>query len=145
MVCALIQPDLVAYEFGLVDDETRDSIEAHLQACPTCLSTYLQLRRHLTRAAHSSDRPSEAVRLRLRAEVESTFRPTAVRRLLAWARRPIPFYQGLATAAAAACLVLVVRDVAPHRATGSAAAVHAEQSERRVDSSRTNPENLTLY
>jgi len=115
-----------------------------------------------------SPRPSEAMRARLRADVEAAFRPSVVARVGRALRRPIPLYQGLVAAALAVALALPLA-----RGKGSSGVTHGAQppeaglapstsppahaslpgetalapilSGARVDTARLSPESLTIY
>jgi anti-sigma factor RsiW len=138
MDCPLIRTELVAYHFGAADEEVRDAVDAHLVGCPECLRAYLRLKRHLE--IGSSARPSAHVRERLRRDVEVAFRPTVRQRARRLLERPIPLYQGLAVAAVALVLALVLPRLARH----DASVVSADPGPR-VDSARPAAVSLTLY
>ncbi len=144
MDCTLIQSHLVAYDFGTLEDADRDSVETHLLACPHCLQTYLQLKRHLARG-RGTERPGEAVRRRLRAEVAATFGTQATPLFLRWLWRPIPLYQGLV---AAAMLAVFAGFSAPRLAErGRAAAPETPPAapQQHIDASRTAPDTQTIF
>jgi anti-sigma factor RsiW len=63
-----IEPLLVGYHFGEVDDGERSTVEAHLLACPGCLRAYLETKRAIE-TAEAEPRPSAAARARLRRAV----------------------------------------------------------------------------
>lgn len=114
MDCPLSDGDLVAYHLGTASDVARDAIEAHFVACATCLRAYLATKRAIERPV----RPRDDVRKRLRADVQMTFKPTALARVRRALSRPIPLYQGLAAAAGIALVIglgpsLVRRGSAP--------------------------------
>jgi anti-sigma factor RsiW len=125
--CLLNDGDLVAYHLGSAGEEERERVEGHLVECPTCAQAYVRLKRHFEHAP--AERPSDALRRRLRAEVEASFRPPLPGRFRSWLGRPIPLYQGVAGAVLVALvltLALAVPQLAPRRA-------HAAG---RVDSAR---------
>jgi anti-sigma factor RsiW len=93
---------LLAYHFGATSDEEREQVDAHLLACTGCLRAYLRLKHHVERGAARGARPSEAVRARIRADVEAIVRPSGAARVREVLRRPLPLYQALAVAAVAA-------------------------------------------
>jgi anti-sigma factor RsiW len=101
MSCARIQPELVAYHFGTVSDETRLELEQHLPTCPGCLADYLALKREIE-TAPSEPRPSPAARARLRLAVARELGQPAPRNW-SWWERPLAF--GFATAAVLVAMV----------------------------------------
>jgi anti-sigma factor RsiW len=107
MDCQLIRADLVAYQFGSVDLEARDRIDAHLVACPECLKGYLALKREIE-TAEGGPRPSPQARARLRGAVARELAERRARTAAepAWWRRPLAF--GFAAAACAAAMIAVV-------------------------------------
>jgi len=90
------------------------------------------------RGVASGQRPSPAAKKRLRDAVESTFarRPE---RPVRWLGRRIPLYQGLAAAAFAAALALLLPRI------GRFAPPHPPASRAVVDTSRPSPESLSIY
>ena len=50
MSCQSIRPELVAFHFGTVSDETRRAIEQHLPGCRACLEELLALKRQIETA-----------------------------------------------------------------------------------------------
>jgi anti-sigma factor RsiW len=138
MDCRMIAERLLAYHFATATDEERASVEAHLCACSDCVRAYVVLKHELERVASTGDKPSEAMRQRLRAEVERTFKRSAPARLRRWLGRPIPLYQGLAAAA----LVLFLAAVGPSLLQRVASPVG---SGPYVDTSRSAPESLYVY
>ena len=151
MDCRLIQGELIAYHFATIDVEERERVDEHLLVCNACLRTYLRLKRQIDGgAAREADgpapRPSDAIRQRLRADVESAFRPSSQERVRRWLRRPIPLYQGIAAAAVA--LLLAGAGPLIASAISSSAASSAERpaaSNERIDTSRPSPLSLTFY
>jgi|HubBroStandDraft_2_1064218.scaffolds.fasta_scaffold476117_2 anti-sigma factor RsiW len=139
MDCTLIHEDLIGYHFATLSDAERQRVEAHLVACSACLRSYLTLKAHLDRGG-DGEAPSEAARLRLRAAVESRFRPTSTRRIGRWLTRPVPFYQGLAVAAFLAIVAALGPSIA--RAVHPSVTPHVAE---RVDTARPSPQSLTLY
>ncbi|MCC6808228.1 MAG: hypothetical protein IT381_12455 [Deltaproteobacteria bacterium] len=138
MDCTLMRSELLAYYFGT--SERAADAGAHLLTCKDCLGAYLRLKHEIERGA-GPERPSVAMRERLRAEVADTFRPSLSRRLRAWLERPVPRYQSVALAAAAAfvlAVVVVKRGDPP--TTASFAATGA-----LTDSARASPESLDFY
>jgi len=88
MSCQQIEPELVGYHFGVVDDAARQQIENHLLECSGCLRSFLALKRDLE-TAESGPRPSAALRARLRQDVavELGLAPQPWR----WWERPLAF------------------------------------------------------
>jgi anti-sigma factor RsiW len=132
MDCARI--DLIAYCFGTSADDERDGAEKHLLGCTACLEAYLALKRGEEDRARS-EKPRPEVRLRLRRDVERTFRPRGGP--VAWLTRPIPLYQGL-VAIGLAVLAAAVVPAFVH----PAAPLHEG---KRVDTSRPSAESLAIY
>lgn len=97
MTCTQVEPQLVAYHFGLVEVEARAELEAHLVACGACLRVFLDLKRAIE-TGEDEPAPSPAARARLRRAVESEVAPPRKRR---W-ELPLAL-------AAAATLLLVAR------------------------------------
>ena len=96
MLCELIQPELVTFYFGDVEETARARVETHLRGCRSCLDAYLALKRSVEAA---DLRPSDEARARLRDAVArelSAAEPTA----WLWWERP------LAVAFATAALAL---------------------------------------
>ncbi len=139
MDCSVIQPDLFAYHFATLDEEARARVDEHLLGCQKCLRAYLGIKRHMELGVGLPGRPSEAARLRLREAVADAFRPSLGARLGRWLRRPIPLYQGLATAAVVLLLAsitpLLLRRPSPSALPGG----------ERVDTSRSHPASLAIY
>jgi len=140
MDCTLIHAELVGYHLAAVSAETRDAIDAHLLGCTECLRAYLRLKSALDRSGEERARPSDAVRLRVRADVERMFRPTWRARAARWLARPVPLYQGLALAA-----LVVVADAAVLPRVRALFDRGAVVTAPRVDSARTEPESLGLF
>lgn len=69
MSCSRIEPELVAYHFGVLERSTRGEVESHLAACPTCLASFFALKRDIEESVDSDERPSELARARIRASV----------------------------------------------------------------------------
>jgi hypothetical protein len=64
-----LKDGLLAFQLGAVEDADRTAIEEHLIACPSCLKSFLDLKRQVEQAADPGQRPSEALRQRLRENV----------------------------------------------------------------------------
>jgi anti-sigma factor RsiW len=95
MSCKQVEPELIAYHFGLVSDDTRREIDSHLVGCGACLRAFLDVKRSIE-TSEEAPRPSKAARARLRRSVENELHP---RPKWSWWERPLAF-------AAAACAVL---------------------------------------
>jgi len=134
------QVDLIGYHFGVTDEAVRDEAEAHLQACATCLASYLALKRHLDLPRADQPRPSDQARARLRRAVGQRFgKPRGVRAVLT---RPIPLYQGLAAAAFA----LLCATLAPELARSHhEASPYVTANEPPVDTARTTAASVGVY
>ncbi len=116
MGCLLNDGDLVAYHLGSAGEADRERLEGHLVECPACAQAYVRLKQHFEHAPAA--RPSDALRRRLRADVEVAFRPPLPGRFRSWLRRPVPLYQSVACAvlvAVAVSLALWAPGLAPSR------------------------------
>jgi hypothetical protein len=134
MDCAGVGEHLVSYHLANVSEEERQAVETHLVDCNACLRTYLALKRAADRAG--LERPSPAVRARLRASVAETFpRPRNTAMLV----RKIPLYQGVMLAAIAAAIALFAPG-AVHRVLRAPSA-----GTPAIDTSRTRAESLHIY
>jgi len=99
MHCEVIQPELVSFYFGDVEEEARARVEAHLRECRSCLDAYLSLKRSIEAA---DLKPSDEARIRLRDAVArelSAAEPAA----WLWWERPL----AVAFAAAAVALATI--------------------------------------
>jgi anti-sigma factor RsiW len=84
MDCNLIQPDLVPYHFGLIEDDARLRVEEHLLGCQKCLRDYIVLKRQME---SSEAKPSAIAKQRLRQAVATEIaRPRVV---WSWWERPL--------------------------------------------------------
>ena len=112
MDCDVIQPDLVPYHFGVIDDATRTRVEQHLTTCPRCLKDYLALKREIETGEL---RPSPMAKERLRDAVakEVARKPSFV---WSWWERPLAVAFAGATVFAAMFAVHVIESSAapPH-------------------------------
>jgi anti-sigma factor RsiW len=102
MTCTQIQPELVAYHFGVVSDDARRRVEAHLPECSDCLRSFLALKREIE-TGHDGPHPSEAARLRLRHAVAQELKAREPRRPWSWWERPFAF--GFAGSAVVAAMI----------------------------------------
>ncbi len=106
MDCKLTQTELLAYHFGTIAAGTRADVEEHLLSCPTCLRSFLALKRELETGG-ASPRPSDEARVRLRSAVAAELRTRRpLRTETTWWRRPLAF--GFAAAAGMATMIAVV-------------------------------------
>jgi anti-sigma factor RsiW len=138
----VVEERLLTYYFGAGSDEEGVRIDAHLCACASCLRAFLDLKRHVEHEGRRALRPRAETRARLRADVAAAFQPRAAAPLLRLRRalrQPIPLYQGLAVAAVAAALGVLVPFARLHlRPVPPPSGEH-------VDSARLSPESLTVY
>jgi anti-sigma factor RsiW len=91
MTCAQIEPELVAYHFGLVSDDTRELVEVHLASCSACLRAFLELKRAIE-TNQGDPPPSKAARARLRSAVAAELgvrTPAEVESRRRWWERPL--------------------------------------------------------
>jgi anti-sigma factor RsiW len=140
MDCKLIETDLYAYTFGTLSDERAAELDTHLYGCRSCLASFLSFKHHLERGVLTAvEKPSAAMKKRLRDEVERTFRPSLWQRARRWMGRPIPFYQGLCAASLALILALGV-PVAMRLSSVQSPAVGA-----RIDTSRPVAESRSFF
>lgn len=90
MTCREIEPDLVGYHFGVLDDRERAAVESHLVSCPDCVAAFVALKRAIE-IGEQAARPSDAARARLRAAVAAELglgvRPAHAPRR--WWERPV--------------------------------------------------------
>lgn len=89
MDCERIDPELIGFHLGALDDETRQRVEQHLCDCGACLRGFLVIKQALDRRYDAV--PSEASRARLReaASVELARRRRATLPLLRRALVPL--------------------------------------------------------
>jgi anti-sigma factor RsiW len=88
MGCAVIERDLVAYHFGVIEDDARRAVEEHLAGCAACLRDFLTLKREIETA---DARPSRAAQERLRRAVAREVGATQPRPSWSWWERPLAF------------------------------------------------------
>jgi anti-sigma factor RsiW len=86
MDCGVIERDLVSYHFGVIEDDARRAIEAHLVGCAACLRDFLTLKREIETA---DARPSRAAQARLRRAVAQEIGATHPRLARSWWERPL--------------------------------------------------------
>jgi anti-sigma factor RsiW len=97
MTCREVERELVAYQFGALEDDARRRVEAHLVACSACVGAFVQVKRAVELGEQGA-RPSDAAKRRLRRAVA---RELGVREA-----KPTAWERALAVGIAA-CLVLV--------------------------------------
>ena len=68
MMCQKIEPELVAYHFGVASDDVRTLVEEHLLHCGACLRAFIEVKRAIE-TSEDSHAPSPATRARLRSAV----------------------------------------------------------------------------
>jgi anti-sigma factor RsiW len=86
MDCGVIERDLVSYHFGVIEDDARRAVEAHLVGCAACLRDFLTLKREIETA---DARPSRAAQARLRRAVAEQIGATRPRFAWSWWERPL--------------------------------------------------------
>jgi anti-sigma factor RsiW len=129
MTCHDVEPELVAYHFGLLEGDAREAIEAHLATCGECLRAFLAVKRAIEVGAEDAPRSGEAARARLRRAVAaelgvdepSTVAPSGT--LPARWHRPLAF-------ALAASVVLFAGRAAHSLVTGPGAPPYAMSAGR---------------
>ncbi len=94
--CNDVQPELVAYHFGTLAPDARESVEVHLLACNECVRAFVALKREIE-TAQGGERPSPAARARVRASVARELARRRPRQSWSWWERPLAF--GFASAA----------------------------------------------
>ena len=67
--CADVPSNLFAWQLGACESLERDRIDAHLMSCAACLARALSMKRVTEDAAAFDERPSLAVRTRVRGLV----------------------------------------------------------------------------
>lgn len=107
MDCEQCDGSLIDHAHAELAPEVRAAVTRHLAECAACAVAFCRLRADLDGVLLAADAaPPAAVRQRLRAEVERSFRPTWWRRALAQVCRPVPAYVVLAALAIPAALWL---------------------------------------
>ena len=101
MHCEVIQPELVSFYFGDVEDKARARVETHLRTCRSCLDAYLSMKRSIEAA---DLKPSEEARVRLRNAVARELSAAEPAAWLWWER---PLAVAFATAAVALATITV--------------------------------------
>ncbi len=110
------------HHFGELDRARDEQVRSHLAECGDCALEYCRLRADLDRLdALATARPGPAVRVALRAKVESEFTPSAWSRLVAFCTLRVPIYQPVAVLA---LVVAVVALAWPTDAPSSARTDH---------------------
>ena len=90
MTCTQVEPELIAYHFGLVSGEARAGVEAHLLTCQACLRAFLDVKRAVE-TGEDSAAPSMAARARLRRAVAREIGAERPQRAWSWWERPMAF------------------------------------------------------
>ena len=101
MHCEVIQPELVSFYFGDVEDKARARVETHLRTCRSCLDAYLSLKRSIEAA---DLKPSVEARGRLRDAVARELASAEPAAWLWWER---PLAVAFATATVALATIAV--------------------------------------
>lgn len=115
MNCADMESALLDYHFAVGSQEWRDTVWAHLRACAACARMYLDLKHDIDSGEGMQKRPRAAIREKLRAEVETLFRPGLFAELRRYLAQPTPRYRALLAMAASAVLVLTAGALLPDR------------------------------
>ena len=63
-----IESELTGYHFGVLDDDTRRQVEAHLLECPECVKAFVEIKRAIE-TSEAAPAPSDAARAKLRRAV----------------------------------------------------------------------------
>jgi anti-sigma factor RsiW len=114
MDCALMQPDLIAYQLAELEDPARARLETHLHSCPTCLRDFLALKRSLEIRELA---PSAAARTRLRDAVVGAVTQPRAPSGWSWWERPLAIgftVAAVTLAAFAAASLAASPGAAPH-------------------------------
>lgn len=138
MDCSLIEPELVGFHFGTLDDEVRRGVEEHLCGCASCVRAFVAIKRGLELS--EGPLPSEAARSRLRAEVAaelSSRRRPARRTLRAVGRVALPL-------AMAAALVVALFASGALRRRGERDVAAPAAAVPAVDSIHSAPTSLDV-
>ena len=114
MPCEHCESLLLEHAHGELAPAEHAEVSRHLAACPTCALASCRLRADLEGLLQAtSEAPPPAVRARLRAAVERSFRPSWTRRTRAALARPVPAYAALAALLVPAALWLLTLPRAP--------------------------------
>jgi hypothetical protein len=101
MTCDRTAGALVAYHFGVVEDGTRERLEAHLLECRACLADFLALKRDIELSATAEAAPSGGARSRLRETVAKEVTRHLPRKKSSWWETALLFgFAGTAVACA---------------------------------------------
>ena len=79
MTCEHVQPGLIGYLLGAIDDDARVALEDHLPTCPACVVELMALKRALD-GGLDGPAPPAAAHVRLRAAIAAELRPRPRRR-----------------------------------------------------------------
>ena len=105
MNCGTMHVELVGFHFGVIAEDLRAEVEAHLLSCGRCLREYLSLKRTVE-LGEGEARPAPAVKARLRQAIAKEL---GVRQphLGGWSWWERPFAFGFAGAAVLFALLAV--------------------------------------
>jgi hypothetical protein len=121
VTCEFVVPELIAFHFGSLGEQTREEVEVHLLGCPGCLRTFIALK-HDIECPEDAAVPSQAARDRLRRAVVDELRASTLRPRRWW-EAPLALAIG---ATAAVVAVLAVETVAS--GPGVPPRTHAERA-----------------
>ncbi len=85
MSCSEIEPDLVGYHFGALDEDARRRVEEHLVSCADCVRAFVETKRAIE-TSEEAPAPSDMARARLRRAVA---RELGVGLERTWWERPV--------------------------------------------------------
>jgi anti-sigma factor RsiW len=141
MDCKINQEQLIDFQFGNIDLDTRAQVEAHLLGCSACLEEFLLLKRDVESAHVVALRPSAQVKAKIHREFLA-YTYGQVR------EHPRRFIIGGLVAAAALVMILISGQVT--RLNEQPAEQHNPQFEmtnslnEAVDSGGTNPGHINI-
>jgi hypothetical protein len=90
MTCNQVEPELIAFHFGLVADGVREHVEGHLLSCPACLGKFLDRKRTIE-TCDDGPPPSAALRARVRQAVAVELGIGRRAYVWSWWERPLAF------------------------------------------------------
>jgi anti-sigma factor RsiW len=135
--CERCDARLIDFAYAELDDAERVAVARHLAGCSRCALEFCRLKADLDGVLDAVvESPPQAVRRRIRAEVERSFGPRWWHRVAAFWSRPIPAY-GVVVAS----LIPVALWVATAMRPGS----HGEAPAVAEVESSTRPPALTDY
>jgi len=120
MSCNSIGSELCAYHFGVISDDVRRDVEAHLLGCSACLRAFIEVKRAIE-TGEDGPLPAPSARSRLRRAVARELSLADPQRPWAWWERPAAFaFAGSAVVAAMIAMrVLTSAPGAPPHALSS--------------------------